>query len=580
MARSLMRGVRVDSTRTRTKVVQLKNEYHCMANNATSNSSKGRARDRATMLTQFQNQQRRSIQTYFPPARPKPYRWMILGGIGLVALSVLYKWYYRHNYPAEVAAKLRKALKAELKTENPDYKVALQFYLEALEEADALQMDPVSDEYTGLQVKIAEMYEKLGMDEDARLLYRELGTAYVQALAGRGIPASLRPHIIQRQLRVALKTAMFESKTNPNFAKMGLLVHFLIAQKEIVARDPSLKDIIEGDPKLGPEANQERRAINVTELLQEDMQRMKNEEQEGKKGGFFSSLTSSFSSSSSSSSAAPSTSHSEAWEPFRDELFSARDMFVALCIATGDIGVALKTKLTTTEWMAVAGCDIGEILMSFYNVASIFYLQSEELELMHERALQMQNQAAEGNKLDNAAKPSAPIAISAPVPTPGQGQGQGQVQGQGTPIKPLVMPQLHNPHHTHEELAQEAINNAKTCYEVILKVVDDLPGHARRDTRVAEAHALSIYGLGVIALHKSQLDKAQELLRESRLRAKGCGFEDLVVNSELELKKLDKLQKELEAGHSVEFEGPSIDVLFLKHMPAPANAGDSKDSSE
>lgn len=498
----------------------------------------------------------RGIQTYFPPPRPKPYRWMIVGGIGLVALSVLYKWYFGHNYPAEVAAKLRKALKAEMLGENPNYKLALQYYLEALEEADALQMDTMSDEYTGLQIKIAEIYEKLGMDEEARLLYRELGTAFVQALAdGTRIPSSLRPHLIQRQLRVALKTAMYESKSNANFAKMGLLVHFLIAQKEVVARDPTLKNIIEGDAKLGPEANQERRAVNVTDLLNEDMKRMKQDEE--KNGKDNSTITIGLS---------PSISHSQAWEPFKEELFSARDMFVALCIATGDIGLALKTKLTTTEWMAVAGCDIGEILMSFYNVASIFYLQSEELELMHERTMQAKQiekvaKESEGKTTDQSREDQSPASPAA----------DGQL-----PIKPLALQRLHNTlEQSHEQLAKDSINNAQTCYEVILKVVDDLPGHARRDTRVAEAHALSIYGLGVIALHRSELDRAQELLREARLRAKGCGFDDLVVNSELELKKLDKLQQEIKQGRSIEYESPSIDVLFLKHsspdtIPEPA----------
>lgn len=274
----------------------------------------------------------RGIGSYVPPPQPmakttKPYRWVLVLTGGLLSAAIAFKYYTWHNYPPEVAAKLRKGLRAEIDgggPKKPDYKLALQYYLEALEEADKTNINPLSDEYTGLQIKIAEMYEKLYMDNEARALYRELGTSYIQALAdGTKIDERLRPHLIQRDLRVALKTAMYESSVNPNIAKMGLLVHFMMAQKEVASKDPDAAKLIQSE--------RNRSEINLSIPIDEAGKGIKK---------------------------------SDAWQPFRDELFSARDMFVALCLATGDIGLALQTKLATTEWMTAAGCDIGDILMS------------------------------------------------------------------------------------------------------------------------------------------------------------------------------------------------------------------------
>jgi hypothetical protein len=101
---------------------------------------------------------------------------------------------------------------------------------------------------------------------------------------------------------------------------------------------------------------------------------------------------------------------------------------------------------------------------------------------------------------------------------------------------------------------------------VIVNVVEKLPSKTRREPNVAEVHALSTYGLGVIALHHGEYDKASDLLREARLRAKGCSFDDLVTSAELELEKLTKLKEEIARGEkNPKYDSPSIDVLFLKH---------------
>lgn len=392
------------------------------------------------------------MSTLFPPPPKsnlaKYFGFSLVGGLAVV--YGYWKYITWHNYPPEVANKLRLGLYAEGSAGGLDYKTALMRYLEALEEADKSGLSALSDEYTGLQLKVAEMYEKLEMNDEARLVYRELGTAYIQELAENNLmPEHLRSHLIQRDLRVALKTAYLECATNPQMAKMGLLVHVMLAQEEVAKRCPELRELIKKGKRFQKDSSLDENAYK------ESLARQRN-----------------------------------AWQPFRDELFSARDLYVSLCIATGDIGLAIRTKQATTAWMATSGIDVSEQLMSMYNVGAMFYLQSEQLEV-----LDYQDKQSGGSR-------------------------------------------------TPKELAAISMNHADTCFTKILKHIERLPNKLRSTGDIYEVHALATYGLGVIALHKGDFGNASELLREARLRAKGCGYEDLILNTEQELQKLEKMKND------------------------------------
>lgn len=409
-----------------------------------------------------------------PPPPQRSWRWPVIIFTAMIVSYGSFKYYTRHNFPPQVASKLKEGLRAEMdgfSQGKKNYQLALEKYLEALQIADELEMDHISDEYTGVQIKICEMYEKLGMGEEARMMYRELGISLVQALSANEVPSVLRPHLIQRDLRVALKTAMSDSAHDPNFARMGLLIHCKLAQNEIASKSEELKQLIES------ESNKTRGPLKLN-LNPEEHKSEKNKER------------------------------IEAWQPFRDELFSARDMYVALCLAAGDVGHALQTKLATTEWMTKAGCDIGQILMSFYNVGSIFYIHAEEMEV---RELNAEN---DGDK------------------------------------------------ERSNRIAKDALKQSSSCFKIILEVVQKLPSRTRHDDEeVSEVQAMSIYGLGVIALHQGDLETASERLREARLRAKSNELEDLMKSAELELEKVEKYKK---GGNEEGYKSPTMDVLLMK----------------
>lgn len=440
-----------------------------------------------TQMAAFLN---RGIATMFPaplPPTPRPsrkakfFRYTGLATLGAAAITyAYYKQATWNAYPPVVEDLLQAGLMAELESKDSpaDPKAALLCYLQALEEADKSKLHALSDEYTGLQLKVAEMYEKLGMMNEARLMYRELSTAFIQALAdGTNVPARLRPHLIQRGLRVALRTAYLESTTNVEVAKMSLIVHFMMAQEEVAKRSPEMAKLIK-ESSGGTKGSGQLKRFNI--VMSMDGQ-------------------------------PPESEFHEAWQPFRDELFLARDMFVALCIATGDIGLAIQTKLASTEWMAASGYNSSDTLMSFYNVGAIFYLQAESLDMrLH------------------AQSPSNPTPDSSSL----------------EPIN--VLPKTGAPPPSQKDLAKMSkisIANANACFSLVLKLITKLPSKVRREGDIDDVQALATYGMGVVALHRGELDKASELLREARLRAKGCGYVDLIKNSESELAKVDLLKK-------------------------------------
>ena len=124
----------------------------------------------------FMTQRRTLYQQYSNTASPlaktsKLQTWLYtLSGITAVSVGLWWLYWPHHTFPTSVAKILRQALWQESDKMEHDYQAALKFYLEAINECDRLSLDPISDEYTGIQLKIAEMYEKLGMFEEAHTL--------------------------------------------------------------------------------------------------------------------------------------------------------------------------------------------------------------------------------------------------------------------------------------------------------------------------------------------------------------------------------------------------------------------------
>lgn len=443
-----------------------------------------------------------SIRSYYIPpqyeAKNKRYNWLFgLGVAGFISFGLWWFYYPHHNFPRSVAKSLRKALWEESDKKNFNYQGALKHYIEALEQCDKVGMDPISDEYTGIQLKIAETYEKLNFVKEANQIYWELAYKYFKTLNTPGkVPEDSRPHLVQKDLRVLIKA--LEQNQDLMYGKKVLLSHLLLAQEEILSRSPELKkyfdtrkqDVVKSDRDGGHDV-----VIIKQKFVPDDILKSIKMDEEGHM-------------------VLDLQKNSSAWEPFKEEFFTARDLYTAYCLSTKDILAALGCKMTTVTWMVMADMPPGQILLSQANLGSLLYLQTEQFE-------------AQLFKLEQE------------VPHD-KDENYNQIVSQLTKQREFCL------------------NLASNCYQSVIsfgKKNKKLRFQPKDliDPSASQAVALSTYGLGVINLHRGNYPKAERLLKDSLSLAQDTDFQELVSTSEVELEKVEKAKsKELQKSSSTQ----------------------------
>ncbi|CCE81717.1 Piso0_002382 [Millerozyma farinosa CBS 7064] len=434
----------------------------------------------------------------------------ILGRIAFVAFGVAvfsgyvyYAWWPRHTFPSSVAKILRKGLWAESEKGENDYQLALKYYLEALQHCDEIGLDSLSDEYTGIQLKVGEMFERLDMMEDAAFVYNEIATLYLKVLTaspksedGRRIRSvDHRAHLIQKDLRLAIKLVEL-NRNNPQLSKAILMTHLLIAQDEVKrklgnqstiqsltadANSPSMT-VTDYKTTIGVDAN------GTVKTIQKN----------------------------------PS-----AWEPFSDEFFNAMDLLSATCMFTGDLAMATKVKISMTEWMLIADVDPQKVLLSQCNLASLLYLQAEKFE---SQEIALRRKFVEDAKHDYDQLKTSPE--------------DENTKNTIAEIESTISKQDKSTFDAVILNKNQCINLALKTYSSVLEFAKSLPSGVTVDeAAVSEIVALATYGLGVVNLHLSDYEKAERFLREARVRSRSCGYDDLISEIERELSKLFEEKK-------------------------------------
>lgn len=435
-------------------------------------------------------------------------------------------WWPKHTFPSGVATILRKAIWAESDKGEKDFQLALKHYLEALAECDKLKMDPLTDEYTGIQLKIGEMYERLNRNEEAALIYNEIATLYLSVLkADPKSPLGLRihgtahrAHLIQKDLRIALKLVSL-NHLNALLSKAILITHLLIAQEEINRRlgsasgEPSIMDSSDlfnkNSNDISTEAQKLVAQINLesgTELESEPV-KLKIE------------------------------TNPEAWEPFAEEFFNAMDMLSAICISVGDLRTASGIRIAMSSKMIIAGVAPERLLLAQCNTASLLYFQAEQLQAQEQLLRKNFAEAAgvDHDKLKAIHDHLHPLNVS---------------EEEATEIRKQINEKVS----AADKLEYEKIVTAKdelldmvvAIYESVISGSKQLASEvAQNNVDIAEAVALATYGLGVVNLHLANYDKGERFLREARVRSKSCGYEALITEIERELGKLIEERKTL-----------------------------------
>lgn len=419
-------------------------------------------------------------------------RWVIsLAGFTAMSYGLWYFYWPHHTFPTPVAKILRKGLWAESDKEHFDYQKAIKYYIEALDECQKVKVDPISDEYTGIELKVAEMYEKLNMFEEANGVYLELLYRYFDALKTPGkISEEKRPDMIRRDLRVLIKS--LETNKDIGMGRRNLLSHLLLAQEEVLSRSPELKKFFENRKEKSRNLFQGKalEASDFKTFVNEDTLKLNDE------GYMILDLQK----------------NTSAWEPFKEEFFTARDLYTAFCLSAKDIAAALSCKMTTVEWMVMADMPPGQILLSQANLGSLLYLQGENFE-------------AEIYQLEEKRKKDVSL------------------QADETMIKSLR--NLHRNRDTCLQMASQCYDSvvqfAKRNNKLRFNMKDQL------DPSVSQAIALSTYGMGVLNLHQGVLAKAEKLLKDSISMAKEIDFDELLKEAENELEKTAALKLEKQA---------------------------------
>lgn len=457
-----------------------------------------------------------------PHQKPSRFRKFLYVNLGLVSMTAFayYMWWPKHTFPLPVASILRKGLWAESDKGEKDYQLALKHYLEALEECKKLEMDPLCDEYTGIQLKIGEMFERLGHQTDAGFVYNEIATLYLAVLKAPPLSAQgrrirsidHRAHLIQRDLRIALKLVEL-NRQDPLLSKAILITHLMIAQDE-VNRKLGVQEGSLGAIDAEAITQEIRGAQNFPQTVKIEAKDVKNDEKAKNEDEDVVLVI---------------AANPEAWEPFSEEFFNAMDLLSAICISVGDINAASNIRISMTSKMLIAGVAPDKLLLSQCNTASLLYFQAEQMQAQ-EQALR--RKFAETAGVDYARVKAIHDPLQ-PISIPGN---------EASEIKAKIAESvLESDRKSHEQVVankDRLIEMVITTYESVIAASKRLPQEAKDNATIGETVALATYGLGVVNLHLSQYDKAERLLREARVRSKSCGYDALIDEIERELEKL------------------------------------------
>lgn len=435
----------------------------------------------------------------FPPARKiDTSRWyFVMGAAALFTVgSGLY--YSSGNevlrdyaYSPKVSEYLKEAVWLEGNKSSSNYSEALKYYILALNEMPD-NVNKLSDSYTRVELKIAEMLEKLNMFDKSKDIYYEILNRFYMTLSDKSnmdgkIKVNERAELIRKDLRILIKS--LELNQDIALGKQNLLAHLLLTQEEILMKSPELKEFF--DKKKERTQNllmgKSMQLEEFETFVNEDNIKVDNEDS----GLLVLNMDK----------------NSSGWEPFKEELFVARDLYTAYCLSSKDITSAISCKMTTVEWMVMADMPPGQILLAQANLGSLFYLQAEKLE-------------ADIDHINAKAKEDPSLLEDDNI------------------IKALRILNKNK---------RNCLSMTGKCYDSVLDLFNKnkkLRYHLKDqlDSSIPQAIALSTYGKAITSLHDGLLPKAEGLLKDAMKLAKEADFKELLGEATRELKRVESLR--------------------------------------
>ena len=209
------------------------------------------------------------------------------------------------------------------------------------------------------------------------------------------------------------------------------------------------------------------------------------------------------------------------FEPFKDELFVAKDLLDALYYQKNDFNKAIGNKRMTLSMMVAANSEPGMLMMTQANLGTTYYMRlqqlREEYKYFKENPDKFKEIFLTEENLEDKTK--------------------------------LFMDHL-------EKNMKVLVENVKTCYNGVLNFTNDTKKKIKYnikdnyiDSKIAESIVLSKYGLAVLNMNiyeheeNSQVDlqSCKRLLMDAKNLSKELGNADLLLPIETEMKNLEEL---------------------------------------
>lgn len=294
----------------------------------------------------------RRVYTTGPTSRYISKQTLALVGLISVTGYGLYWLYYPHNnYPRSVSKPLRNALWQERKFQ--DIKTSIRFYIDAINECKRLQMNELSDDYTGIEIKMAEMYEKLNDIDKANEVYLSIVYRIVNALKDESITnQSIRDNLLKRDLSLVNKIATNQTSTQTDNTVINhqldlIEFHLALVENEIYKRSPELQQSMVKNAKEVPFVDVNQKSSN-TQIVSVEPEKLKQ--------------------------------FSKLFTTFKEEYFVLRELYTDMFLSKNNIEQAVESKMVTIGWMVLANMSRGQILLSQANLGSLLYMKAENIE--------------------------------------------------------------------------------------------------------------------------------------------------------------------------------------------------------
>ncbi|VEU22771.1 DEKNAAC103838 [Brettanomyces naardenensis] len=425
------------------------------------------------------------------------------GVLGIITLSmIMIIWQPWNQYSKEVSFRLRKGLWAE-EGKKRDYLKALDYYQQAIDQCNEEEMDQLDPRYSGIVLKLAEMYEKLGMVDRQREVYERLSDYLFGKLLADDVKEEWKDILIDRDLVISTRLLVLADKGRVREASERLLQRMEYCEERMKEKWPFLVNVgsrvSSGSDVQSSQASNSSGAppfLNILDVLDMDgaywsISAYRNRQEfvdkycAGDAKKFLNQWA------------------TPAWPYFSENLIRARDLYAMMDMAVRSPDFSIELLKSNILWMELSGFHPIYMGTAVMNLASAYYLKSERHQLHIsdlERIMKEEKDEDESLKLE--------MILANEV----------------------------------REQAQ-AIDSSKKIYE---KLIEKLGGveSARKlidNQQLQACLSMALYSLGVIEMHGGDYTESERYFAEAKEIAAENGMSQIVERIDGESEALMEL---------------------------------------